>query len=175
MILIFVKLCCIFFRRTSEKSLWKNILIAWPVPYDVNDLKHISHCVTRAPLLFLRRVSLSSKVCREWVRDRCHPTKPPLFFQFKRHTSPILTLCQQELTSTTLYCLSTIKYQPLLLHCSGNANKVPGWFSVMWVSKVLLPPLEIRIFVPKTAIFAPKYALYGTYRPCLIIWCPVGW
>ena len=56
----------------------------------------------------------------------------------------------------------------------NNANKMPRSVSVMWVSKLLLPLLKIRIFGPKTAIFAPKYALLGTYRPCLIIWCPVG-
>ena len=31
-----------------------------------------------------------------------------------------------------------------------------GVFSVTWVPKVLLPPIKIRIFGPKTAIFAPK-------------------
>ena len=28
---------------------------------------------------------------------------------------------------------------------------------------------------PKTAIFAQKYAFLGTYRPCWLIWCRVGW
>ena len=32
-----------------------------------------------------------------------------------------------------------------------------------------------RMFGPKTAIFALKYAFLGTYRPCRLIWCPVGW
>ena len=31
------------------------------------------------------------------------------------------------------------------------------------------------MFGPKTAIFAPKYAFLGTYRPCRLIWYPVGW
>ena len=35
----------------------------------------------------------------------------------------------------------------------------------MWVPKLLLPPVKIRIFGPKTAIYAPKYAFSGTYKP----------
>ena len=45
----------------------------------------------------------------------------------------------------------------------------------MWVPKLLLPPAKIMIFGPKTAIFAPKYAFCSTYRPCRLIWCPIGW
>ena len=45
----------------------------------------------------------------------------------------------------------------------------------MWVPELLLPPKIIRMFDPKTAIFAPKYAFLGTYRPCRLIWCLVGW
>ena len=33
-----------------------------------------------------------------------------------------------------------------------------GGFSVTWVPKILLPPVEIRILGPKTAKFGPKYA-----------------
>ena len=33
----------------------------------------------------------------------------------------------------------------------------------------------VRMFGPRTAIFAPKYAFLGTKRPCRFIWCPVGW
>ena len=32
----------------------------------------------------------------------------------------------------------------------------------MWAPKLLLP-VKIRIFGPKTVIFAPKYAFFGTY------------
>ena len=34
--------------------------------------------------------------------------------------------------------------------------------------------LRLRMFGPKTAIFAPKYAFLSTYSPCWLIWCPVG-
>ena len=34
----------------------------------------------------------------------------------------------------------------------------PGGFSVMWVQKLLLPPVRIRIFGLKTAKFGPKLA-----------------
>ena len=50
-------------------------------------------------------------------------------------------------------------------------NDMPSWFSNMRVPEVLLPLKIIRMFGPKTAIFAPKYAFLGTYRPCLFIWC----
>ena len=43
-----------------------------------------------------------------------------------------------------------------------NANEVPQWFSDIWVPELLLPPNIIRMFGPKTAIFAPKYAFLGT-------------
>ena len=33
-----------------------------------------------------------------------------------------------------------------------------GWFSVMWVTKLMIFPVEIRIFCPKTTKFGPKLA-----------------
>ena len=63
----------------------------------------------------------------------------------------------------------------LLCSTKNNENEVPRWFSDMWVPKLLLPPKIIRIYGPKTTIFAPKYAFLGTYRPCRLIWCPLGW
>ena len=35
---------------------------------------------------------------------------------------------------------------------------MPKWFSVMLAPKLLLTPIKIRIFGPKTAKFGPKYA-----------------
>ena len=52
---------------------------------------------------------------------------------------------------------------------------MPRWFSDILVPKLLLPPKIIIMFGPKVAIFAPKYDFSGTYRPCWLIWCPVGW
>ena len=40
----------------------------------------------------------------------------------------------------------------------------PGGFSVMWVQKLLLPPVRIRIFGLKTAKFGPKLAFWAKYR-----------
>ena len=40
----------------------------------------------------------------------------------------------------------------------NNANEVPRWFSDVKAPKLLLPLRKIRMFSPKTAIFAPKYA-----------------
>merc|ERR1719225_1533124 len=40
----------------------------------------------------------------------------------------------------------------------NNADMLPKWFSVMLVPKLLLTPIKIRIFGPKTAKFGPKYA-----------------
>ena len=42
----------------------------------------------------------------------------------------------------------------------------------MCVPELLLPHKIIRMFGPEMAIFAPKYAFFGTYRPCRLIWCP---
>ena len=54
-------------------------------------------------------------------------------------------------------------------------QKVPKWFSDVWVPELLFPHKIVRMFCPKTAIFAPKYAILGTFRPCWLIWYPVGW
>merc|ERR1712147_495160 len=46
------------------------------------------------------------------------------------------------------------------------------WFSVMLVPKLLLTPIKIRIFGPKTAKFGPKYAflvILGQILPFLHI------
>ena len=51
----------------------------------------------------------------------------------------------------------------------------PQWFSDMFLYELLLPHKKIRMFGPKTAIFAPKHAFFGTYRPSRRIWCSVGW
>ena len=56
----------------------------------------------------------------------------------------------------------------------NNANQVPKWFSDMWAPELLLPHKIIRMFGPKTTIYAPKYALLGTYRSCRLSWCNVG-
>ena len=40
----------------------------------------------------------------------------------------------------------------------NNAKKVTRCFSVMWVLKLLLSPVQIRIFCPKRTQFCPKIA-----------------
>ena len=40
-----------------------------------------------------------------------------------------------------------------------------GGFFVTWVPKLLLPPIRIRIFGPKKAIFGPKFVLWAEYWP----------
>ena len=39
----------------------------------------------------------------------------------------------------------------------------------MWVTKLLISPVKIRIFCPITT----KFGIFA--RPCRLIWCPVGW
>ena len=51
-------------------------------------------------------------------------------------------------------------------YCDGSNSKN---------AKLLLSLKMIRMFRPKTAIFAPKYAFFGTFRPCWLIWCPIAW
>ena len=41
----------------------------------------------------------------------------------------------------------------------------------MWVPKLLPTPVKIRIFGPKTAIYAPKYA--GSFGALLVSWLVV--
>ena len=50
--------------------------------------------------------------------------------------------------------------------------------SLIWKSFTPSPPKNGHfwpIWSPETAIFAPKYAFFGTYRPCWLIWYPAGW
>ena len=50
-----------------------------------------------------------------------------------------------------------------------------GDFPVMWVPKLLLSPVKISIFCPKTTKFGPKLFFWSFWaRPCRLIWCPVG-
>ena len=48
-----------------------------------------------------------------------------------------------------------------------------GGFSKMWVTKLLISPLKIRIFSPKTTKFLPEIGIFGHFWARLI-WCPVG-
>ena len=60
----------------------------------------------------------------------------------------------------------------------NNADKLPKWFSVMLVPKLLLNPIKIRLFGPKTAKFGPKYAflvilaMQAYSMPC---WWVIWW
>ena len=51
----------------------------------------------------------------------------------------------------------------------NNANEVPRVFFYMLVPELLLPPKIIKMYGPKTAVFAPEYAFLGTYRPHLSV------
>ena len=57
----------------------------------------------------------------------------------------------------------------------NNVNEEPRWFSDMWVARTFAPSKNNKNVWPKTAKFCPKYAFLGTYRPCRLIWWPVGW
>ena len=49
-----------------------------------------------------------------------------------------------------------------------------GGFSVMWVPKLLLSPVKIKIFCPKTNLAWNWHFWSFWARPCWLIWCPVG-
>ena len=62
-----------------------------------------------------------------------------------------------------------------------NMPKTADWglggFSIIWVPKLLLSPLKIRMFGPKTAKFGPKYAflvIFGQILPIFahFVQCP---
>ena len=72
-----------------------------------------------------------------------------------------------------ILCPKTAKYGPKLAFWAkyrhfwpiwsnawpkNNADKLPKWFSVMLVPKLLLTPIKIRLFGPKMAKFGPKSA-----------------
>ena len=63
--------------------------------------------------------------------------------------------------------LYMIMYSIPIFGPKNNAKEVPRWFSYRWVPELLPPPKTIRMFGPKTAIFASKYAFLGTYRVSL--------
>jgi len=62
----------------------------------------------------------------------------------------------------------------LLIHLVPCLTKITmrtrflGGFLICWYQNFFSLP-------KKTAIFAQKYAFFGTYRTCRLIWCPVGW
>ena len=47
----------------------------------------------------------------------------------------------------------------------NNVNKVPRWVFRMWVTKLLISPVKIRIFCPKTTKFGPKLAFLVNFGP----------
>ena len=66
-------------------------------------------------------------------------------------------------------------YMIHLSQCPTNKTMRTRFLSGFLIPELLLPPSIIRMFGPKAAIFAPRYASLGTYRACRLIWCPVGW
>ena len=56
----------------------------------------------------------------------------------------------------------------------NDANKVHRWFSVGWVPNLLLPPVEIRNFVPKTAKFEPKICICSNFGIAILIFLAPG-
>ena len=51
----------------------------------------------------------------------------------------------------------------------NNADKLPKWFSVMLVPKLLLNPIKIRLFGPKTAKIWSKICIFGHFGPNIAI------
>ena len=50
-----------------------------------------------------------------------------------------------------------------------------GVFSVMWLPKLLLSPMRIRIFAQEQPNLARKWHFWSFWaRPCCLIWYPVG-
>ena len=62
-------------------------------------------------------------------------------------------------------------YAKPIKQCERGASLV-SWYVY---TRTFAPSKVIMMFGPKTAIFAPKYAFFGTYRPCWLIWYPAGW
>ena len=69
----------------------------------------------------------------------------------------------------------SVKYWHFWPICSHTDQKTmrtncPGGFSVMLVPKLLLTPIKIRIFGPKTAKYGPKYAFLVILGQIYSIW-----
>ena len=95
----------------------------------------------------------------------------------KRLLSPVRLLAQKGQIWSKIFI-----FGPCLpmLDQKNNANKVPRYFlSFMWVPKLLLSPVRIRIFCPKTTKFSPKLAflvILGQAWPAHLVPCWwVGW
>ena len=54
----------------------------------------------------------------------------------------------------------------------NDGNKVPRWFSVRWIPKLLFPPVEIRKFVPKYAVVVILGQILAFLA--LLVTCPTG-
>ena len=61
----------------------------------------------------------------------------------------------------------------LMTDQKNNADKLSRWFSVMLVPKLLLTPIKIRIFGPKTAKIGPKSAFLVILGQ-ISVFCPFG-
>ena len=72
-------------------------------------------------------------------------------------------------------------FWPILSHARPKTmqNRCLGVFSVMWVPKLLLSPIRIRIFCPKMTKFGPKLAFWVILGQALLAHlvpcCWVGW
>ena len=58
----------------------------------------------------------------------------------------------------------------------SNVYKVPGMVSLMWVTKLLISPVIIRIFCPKTTEFGPNLeflSIVGSFGALLVRWLVV--
>ena len=56
----------------------------------------------------------------------------------------------------------------------NNADKLPKWFSVMLIPKLLLNPIKIRIFGPKKAKCGIKYAFFVIFGPKSLIFMGIS-
>ena len=108
MILIFVKLCCNFFLENVWKNFWKKHLGSLPCPIWCKWFKTYQSLRYKSSTPISQVLSLTIFQSLSVNESGIGVIQLNLHsFQFKRHTSPILTHCQQELTSATFYCLST--------------------------------------------------------------------
>ena len=77
-----------------------------------------------------------------------------------RYTLLSIFFCATKKTQKMAFWAKYQHFWPIWSNAwpKNNADKLSRWFSVMLVPKLLLTPIKIRIFGPKTAKFGPKYA-----------------
>ena len=142
--------------------------------------------VTSRHSFTLSRPFLWKKPLFRGVNDvtKCPKNVPPCIVKFHGLLKPIFHTIYQS--NGTQGGVQIIKMEILMnfFHKGGRGSRVPFTYffgnGFLAKKKHFSAKLKNGCFSVNPAgnwsvvIFGPKYASLGTYRPCRLIWCPVG-